>query len=553
MLGAQAIEGLLLALPAALVGYVLANLLVDGRASNLSLSLTAGIVIATAGLLVLASAPLTRRNLQALDRAEVVVAKSSPRRIVLELAVVVLAVCGVYLLRRRGIAGDSAASDQTGFDIYLAAVPVLLGLAVGLLVLRVYPLPIRALAWAASLRRDLVPVLGFKRVARQPAITAVPLLVLLLAVAVGIFSSVMLHTIDVGQVRTSWQTIGADYRVDSFQGTPLYSGIDLSVVEPVDTMAEAFLQPDTSLVASEPIFGRVTLLAVQPSALATVTDGTPADANFPSALLDEQESSDIGTPQNPIPAIVSRRWVSSRDIENGDTFTLSLGRIEPTFVVREIRATFPTLPLDQAFVVTSLDALRAMNPERPLRHNRLYVKAPDSAYNELASTLDEQSNGARLLARGREYAAVHDAPLVAGTIRGFRIGLGVAAVYSALAIVVALTLTERARARDLSFLRTLGLSNEQAVGLVAFELGPPVALAIAVGIALGIASARLIEPGLDLMAFTGPEVPVALLVDLRATALLALGLVAVVVCAVVAVGWATRRANLAGALRLGDE
>ena len=96
------------------------------------------------------------------------------RRGKLTSAYATLALAGVYLLRRRGITGGSSVQNTTGFDVYLAAVPVLLGLGVGLIVLRLYPLPVRALAWLAALRRDLVPGLGFKRVARQPTITAAP-------------------------------------------------------------------------------------------------------------------------------------------------------------------------------------------------------------------------------------------------------------------------------------------------------------------------------------------------------------------------------------------
>src|SRR6185295_1695897 len=117
----------------------------------------------------------------------------SPRRLAVEAAVVVSSLVGIYLLRRRGLA------DANGFDPYLAAVPLLLGLAAGILAVRIYPLPVRFLAAAAARRRDLVPALALRRVARQPGVTAAPLLVLLLGVSVSVFAAVMAATLSRAQ------------------------------------------------------------------------------------------------------------------------------------------------------------------------------------------------------------------------------------------------------------------------------------------------------------------------------------------------------------------
>jgi len=110
----------------------------------------------------------------------------SPRRLAVDALVVLLSTLGAYLLRRRGLTEEGG-----GFDPYLAAVPLLVGLAAGILALRLYPLPVRLLAAAASRRRDLVPALAFRRVAREHGVTAAPLLVLLLGVSVSVFAAAM--------------------------------------------------------------------------------------------------------------------------------------------------------------------------------------------------------------------------------------------------------------------------------------------------------------------------------------------------------------------------
>jgi putative ABC transport system permease protein len=184
-LAAQGVEGLLVAVPAGALGYAAATLVAGRPAGLLPGLLVLGIVLAAGILPAAVAAGPARRALAAQGRADVLVPRLSPLRLAVEAVVVIAALAGAYLLRRRGL------SPEGGFDPYLAAVPVLVGLAAGLLALRLYPLPLHALAWAAAPRRDLVPALGLRRLARQPSVAAAPLLVVLLATSVGVFAATM--------------------------------------------------------------------------------------------------------------------------------------------------------------------------------------------------------------------------------------------------------------------------------------------------------------------------------------------------------------------------
>lgn len=345
VLGAEAVEGVAVALPAGMLGLLLAVLLVDGRSLAPSVLLVTGIVLATGGILAAAASGAARSGLTARGRDEVAVSAISPRRLAIEAAVVFSALVGVYLLRRRGLA------DENGFDPYLAAVPLLLGLAAGILAVRIYPLPVRFLAAAAAQRRDLVPALALRRVARQPGVTAAPLLVLLLGVSVSVFAAVMAAT---------------------------------------------------------------------------------------------------------------------------------LGRAQ-------------------------------------------------------------EGAGSALLS-----------PLATGTLDAFREGAVLAAAYAAFVIVLALLLTARSRLRDLAYLRALGLSGRQAVAVTAAELAPPFVVALVVGTALGVGTAYLVEPGLDLTALAGGGKDVALHLDPVAPLLLAVGLLAVAVAAIWATAAVVRRMSLSRSLRMGE-
>lgn len=551
ILGTQVVEGLLLSVPAAALGYLLARFAVRSEPTAWSLYAALGIAAATTALLVATAAPFARRHLRALEREEIRVTRFSPRRAVLEVFVVVLAGAGIYLLRRRGLAGDASGAATGSFDPYLAAVPVLLGLAVGLVVLRLYPLPIRLLGWLAAMRADLVPFLGFRRISRQSMVTAVPLIALLLAVAVAVFSSIMLDTIEVGQVRSSWQRVGADFRVSALGNTQLNPRLDLSEVPGIEATARAY---QASIVTSTG--GRTgtftTLLAIETAAYQEVAASTPVDPHFSAALIEPPPPENLGNAVNPIPAIVSTNSPTGQALNPGDIFAAQIRSQPVSFVVREVRAGFTGLPAGASFIVAPLDTLTAMPEMRLGGPTHIYLRGPESAKAEIDAALDAQHTLAILTSRAEAYAAVHDSPLIAGAVRGFRIGVIVAAAYSALAVIVALSLTGRARARDLGYLRTLGLSPRQVLGLTVAEQALPVALALIVGTALGIGIIRLIEPGLDFTAFTGPGIPVEPAINGLTITLIWLGLLAVVSVAVAAVSLIARRMALSGVLRLGE-
>ncbi|MGH2382729.1 MAG: hypothetical protein ACRDG7_16130 [Candidatus Limnocylindria bacterium] len=143
VLASHVIEGLLIAAPAALVAYLVAVTLVAGRDSPLSPVLAAVVAGGAALALLLTVFRPAMAPLRDVERETPTAARASPRRISFEVLVIVLAAGGAFLLRQRGIAGGSAAGDLAGVDPLLAAVPALIGLAVGLLMVRLYPLPLR--------------------------------------------------------------------------------------------------------------------------------------------------------------------------------------------------------------------------------------------------------------------------------------------------------------------------------------------------------------------------------------------------------------------------
>ncbi|MYS06039.1 ABC transporter permease, partial [Streptomyces sp. SID6041] len=143
------------AVPAALLALVLAVATVrgpDGASGGvlggipLLPSVLATVAVALVAMLVLPLRAVVRHRRPRLHggRDDLLTARPSRRRTVLELTLLVLAVGAVASLRLRGT-GDSG-------DHLVSAAPVLVGLIAALLLVRVYPLPLR---WAARPARRL--------------------------------------------------------------------------------------------------------------------------------------------------------------------------------------------------------------------------------------------------------------------------------------------------------------------------------------------------------------------------------------------------------------
>jgi putative ABC transport system permease protein len=525
VLAAQAAEAILLAAPVALAAYVLAVLVVDGPPSPLSALSVAGLVAATAALFVALATGPAARAVPIEAREDAAAGRPSPRRLVLEGLVVAVSLAGAYLLRRRGLSGEEGAE----VDPYLAAVPVLLALAAGIVALRFYPLPVAGLSRLAARRRDLVPALGTRRVARRPGTTGVPLLVIVLAVAVAVFAAVEVETIDRGRTEVSWARVGADHRIDGNDGS-LPAGAAEAVAREADAVAEAWVSEGARVVTGGAgTLGGVTVVALEDD-YAAVVARTPAGEPLPS-----------GGGRDAISGVVSGRPVQGAPIVLGRPFTVDVQGQRVELVAVERRERLAGMPAGAPVVAVPLSALRAALGERIVQPNRLYVRGGD------VDDLREAVPGTTMLSRGEVHRSLGASPLASGTTDGFRAGAVLGGMLAALTVILAAALTARARGRDVAYLRALGLSGRQALGLAALELVPPAVVALAIGIALGLAVPHLIEPGIDLTAFTGAEPMIT--ADLTAVALLSGGLLFVLALAVLAAGASARRAHLGRVLR----
>jgi putative ABC transport system permease protein len=551
VLGTQLWEALILAGGAALVGLAIAVAVVPARPSPLSAFFAVAVALTTTVLLVGASWRTARQPLGQLERDDAPVLRVAPRRLVIEGTIVGVAVAATLLLRQRGliIAGDGAA----GADPLLASVPVLAGLAAGIVALRLYPLPIRGLGWLAARRRDLVPVLGLRTIGRRSGAANLPLLALMLTAAFGAFTSIVGASLERGQLVASYLDIGSDYRLEPI-GSNTFTNLDPGAIPGVEAAAAGIFDASAPFAATQEQRSSVRLQAVDAPAYAAVTAGTPADPRWPLSFLAEPPVDGVGTEANPVPAILSNRVPSgTTDLTIGETFQMTVADQAMTFLIVERRATFPGIDNRVPFAVVPLTWVQAAHEDRTLLPTRLWLRGSTDIAEPVAAAIAGASGDARIVSRHAVAAALRGNSMGQAVIAGYGLAVLVAAAYMALTIIGALILSAARRTRDLAYLRTLGVSAPQSLALTVMEHAPPVLLALVPGVALGLGVAVLVLPSLGLGTFAGTSGPIPVHVDAVALTVLMAGLVGVVAAAVIAGTWLSRRARLVNALRMGED
>lgn len=536
LLGGALAQGLLLAIPASILGATLALIGLPGGSDDVRLPVAGFVAVGSAALFVAAIAPAIRGPLRDSARDTISARRASPRRLVLEGAVVGVAVLGVVLLRQRGVLGGSSAGSLAAADPFIAAVPVLVGIAAGLLAIRLIPIPMIGLSRVAAWRRDLVPVLAFRKMTRSGS--GIPVLIVLLAIAsFGAFASATLVHLDRAAETVGWQQVGAPFRVTP-PATRLPSDLDATALPGVEAASPVFQVTAASGVTPVEVIG------LDSDAYQQVVRDTPLATVLPADALASSDS--------PVAALVSTGLTQGPD-------GLTLG--QPTELIVDghrvplrpvaVSDAFPTVPVGSAFVVVDRAALQATRPDDPLPTTSILLRADDSAAPGLRQALATAAPGASVTQRSAESARLRTSPVVVAVVIGVGTAAILTALYAALALTAALVMAGAGQADEVAHLRTLGLTRRQASGLLVAEHGPVVVAAIAIGLVLGLGLFVLLQPGLGLAAIIGSGVPVPLAVAPGQLAAVVAGLVTIVIVGIGLGAALQRRADAATAVRRG--
>jgi putative ABC transport system permease protein len=526
-------------------GLAAALMLLPGRgglaAAELAVAVVAAVVIGVPALAV--------REYQAIGRAvrrDVVRHRPSLPRLTGEVLVVLLAGVAVVELRRRGLSESATA----GVDPLLVSVPVLVGLAVALLALRCYPVPLRLLGDLAARRRAAVPFLGLARAARESPVSALPLVVLLTALSLGVFADAVWVTVHRGQQVAAWENTQADARVGGLVDVPLPPAAveRLDRLPGVDSVVAGFTDGHSSLRVAG---GIATVRAVVPDLAGydRLLRSSPSGFRFPAAM-----SAPVSRGAD-VPALVSpaldRRLAGPGGTGARSGVRLWLSSGELTVRVVGTTAGMPGAPADNLVVMGRDAVAAATGADRP--PTVLWLGGRDLEPASVRAAVADLNPVPVVVTRAETHAAIRDQPLVRGTLLAFPAAAVVAAGFGLITVRLALLVTARPRDRMLAYLRALGLTPRQARGLAVLEFLPVVVLAALFGTLVGIALPYLVSPAVGLGPFTGGGRDPAVRIDPVVTGAVAVGLVAVVVAALLYETAREGRRRLAGVLRSGEE
>ena len=545
-------EGAILSAPAALLALGLAAVLAPGATLRDS-ALAAGAVALVATLVLTAATYGAVRGRGGArsesDISDAADAAPGRRRLILEGFVVVLAVLGVVVLRSRGLSGGAEAAatalQAPSVDPIVAAVPALVGLAAGIVTVRTFRIPLRALDTVAGIRRGLAGALAMRRLTRGHGAGPV-LLVLLGTASIAAFATALFAHVDRAAAAISWNEAGASYRVSGSVGR-LPERFDPMTLPDVTAAAGAYR--DSVPIGSKG--ARLDLVAIDAADYAAVVAGTPAEAGTGPALAALRTATSLADPST-LPVVISSALTQGVDaLAIGDPVALSVEGVRVDGQVVAIRDDLPTLPVGSRGALIARDGWPLDTP--PPSTTTVFLRAPAAVGPALSQAIVDAVPGARVVDQAGLEASIRTTPVAEAVRAGVRAALLVAAAYAALAVAVALALTGAARAVEAAHLRLLGLGPRDAVLLVLFEYGPLIGLAFLVGIALGTALFFIVRPALGLDVIVGSDLAVPLAVS--PTDVL-LSFVAIVVVAGIGIGigaLAERRAMISGAVRLGIE
>ena len=537
-------QALLLTVPATLLGFLIARWAVPGTDDTVPLLAAATLVVIATVLVVVSALPLSRRRLGALQREPTGRPGASPVWLwVLDGLFFVVAVGAVLTLRREAQGVERASAE--GVDLLLAITPGLIGLAVGVLLSRLFPPLMAGLAGVSARRRDLVPYLGFRRSGGRDLAARLPIMVVVLCVATAAFAVILRSSIVLGQETQTWQAVGADFTVRRLgEGSVLPASLDPAGLPGVVDAAGATLYPRARIqTGSRTVDTRV--LAVDLEAYHRMTQGTPGDPRLPETMLE-----DGGNGSGSLPAIVSADWQIEPDPTPGDVVSVDLGAIDPVLVIAEVRDHFPGLPAGEPFVVIDSEALERLAGVE-VAPSVAYLKAPPASEQPIRDALAQESIEFEVSSRYQVRDDLLSDPLVEWAKTGLLLVIVFATILAVVTGVSSLSIGSTPRLRELGILRALGLDDRGSLRLNLLEQLPVLALATVTGALTGVLVAQWLSPALGIDRIVAGIVPVSVVIDWGLIAWMVLALVAAVTVAVVIFVGVDHRRAVTNALRMG--
>ena len=466
------------------------------------------------------------------DRAKVDKARRA-RRLTLEATALVVAAAAVVSLRGRGVLQTAT----QGIDPFLAATPVLVALAVVVVVVRLYPIPMRVIQSLAKRTRGVSGVITLAK-ARE-AIPVLPLLGLTLAIAIAVSGGLLVSSVQAGQEQASWDRVGADVRIESNVTDEQAADLEAKGL----TVSRGLEKPSATIAFGSD-YADGFLLAMDKNYPAILTMSGVADVTSLQKIYDEAEGIAKG---DPIPALASQELI---DIDVHDTSTVYVGRIYVPFDIKGVAEVTPEGWAEEGpYLIMPAEPLFATEFTDPVSMNIAFVSGPGAAEAVTAESGIDQST---VTTREAWLSAMKDSALVGGVERAIAIAVLAVGLLAAVALLVTILRGVRERGRALSMLRTQGMGSGYGWWLALAELAPLTVAAVIGGAVGGLAIMWLLSDTLGLKLLSGGLTDPPLTANWTFLAIVGGGILVLLFLAVAAEVLTHRRNKLSEVLRWGE-
>jgi len=466
------------------------------------------------------------------DRAKVAKARAA-RRLTLEALTIVVAIAAVVSLRGRSV----LQTVTQGIDPFLAAAPVLIALAVVVIVVRLYPIPMAVIQFFAKRTRGVAGVISLAKARER--IPVLPLLGLTLAIAIAVSGGLLVSTVHAGQEQASWDRVGADVRIDSELTDDQVASLEAEGL----VVSRGLVKPEATVSLGSD-YSRANLIAMDENYPTILQMAGKEDV---SALQKMYAAAEGLAATDPIPALASQSLI---DIDVHDTSSVYVGRVYVPFDVIGLADTSPDgWSEGPPYLEMPLESVMKTEFDEPVILNVAFVSGDGAAEAVTSLSGVDQST---VTTREAWLASVQESALIGGVERAIFIAVLAVGLLAAVALLVTVLRGVRERGRALSMLRTQGMGTGYGWWLALAELAPLTLAAVFGGAAAGLAIMWLLADTLGLKLLSGGLSDPPLTADWTFLAVVGGGIVVLLFFAVAIEVLTHRRNKLSEVLRWGE-
>jgi putative ABC transport system permease protein len=457
------------------------------------------------------------------------------QRAYIDLLLLIPVYYGYSQLKERGtiaiLGFGGGAADPFSNPLLLLA-PTLYIFALALVVVRLFPLAMRLLAWMLSRLPGVSTITALRYLSRTPRAYTGPILLLVLTLSLASFTASMAATLDSHLFDRVFYDAGGDMRVLDFgQSTEPSGGIGgggaaPATDKPKDAIAEAkylFLPVSEYLTlpgvtaASRVARSSVDATVANRRTPATFIGVDRADFTQVAHWRSDYAGESLGALMNrladdPSSLLVSTDYAAKQGLRVGDKISLQMNDLEAAhevpFIVAGFVKLFPTVyPEEAPFMVGNLDyAFEQQGGQYPYE---VWLRLADGTTTKVVGT-GAADLGLKISPEAyapTDISVEQDRPERQGLYGLLSVGFVSAAALTALGFLFYSLLSFQRRFVELGTLRAIGLSTGQLSALLGWEQALLIGVGMLGGTLIGVSASMLFIPFLQVRGGQHPQTP----------------------------------------------